>query len=63
MYFVSYDYVKPTPTKATTLAGAKRAAARRCIFQNVTLRVFVGSNVETAVEIATKPAAPRGTWT
>ena len=58
MYFVNYASTTPVPTNATTLASAKRAANRNCIFQGQTIRVFEGSDAETAVEVARCEADP-----
>jgi hypothetical protein len=58
MYFFNYASTKLVSTNATTLASAKRAAARNCIFQGQTTRVFEGSDAETAIEVARREADP-----
>lgn len=58
MYFVNYAQTKMVSTAANTLASAKRAAQRNCIFQGQTLRIFEGPDAETAIEVACREADP-----
>lgn len=58
MYFVNYASTQLVQTNAKTLSGAKRAARNNCIFQGQTIRIFMGSSAETAVEIARRYADP-----
>lgn len=67
MYFVNYASTKLVSTNATTLASAKRAASRNCIFQGQTICVFKGNGAENAIEVARRSADPinmndKGKW-
>ena len=45
-FFVSYNSSAPVATRATSIEGAKRAAARNCIFQGCDLFVMTKSGDE-----------------
>jgi hypothetical protein len=67
MYFVSYSNTSPVATRAKTLAGAKRAAARHCIFQGQDEFVFTGSDADNLTLVAARYNDPidmsaRGKW-
>lgn len=67
MYFVNYASTQLVSINATTLASAKRAAMRNCPFQGQTVRVFEGTDAESAVEVARRVADPinmnrTGSW-
>lgn len=68
MYFVNYANTQLVPVvNAKTLAAAKRAATRNCIFQAQTVNVFEGETEDSAVLVAYRNADPinansKGKW-
>lgn len=66
-YWVSYAGTAPVRTKARTLAGAKRAAVRHCIFIGQDMYVLRGESRERLEVVASRHAdaldmSVRGRW-